>query len=62
MPRVPIRKGGWSARISRQERTCMNKYPVGEYDCFEFFVEECMTNHYVGGKPQVERWKESSKS
>jgi hypothetical protein len=34
----------------------------GEYDCFEFFVEECMTNHYVGGKPQVERWKESSKS
>jgi hypothetical protein len=28
------------------------------YVCFEFFIEECFTNHYVDGKPQVGRWKE----
>ena len=36
--------------------------PADRYVCFEFFVEECMTNHYVGGKPQVSRWKEPAGS
>ena len=31
--------------------------PQDRYICFEFFVEECLTNHYVGGKPQSKRWK-----
>jgi hypothetical protein len=33
--------------------------PAERYICFEFFVEECLTNHYVEGKPQFARWKES---
>lgn len=32
--------------------------PQGRYVCFEFFVEECMTNRYADGKPQFARWKE----
>ena len=32
------------------------------YVCFEFSVEECLTNHYVDGKPQLARWKNPSKS
>ena len=32
--------------------------PAERYVCFEFFVEECLTNHYVGGKPQYGRWRE----
>jgi hypothetical protein len=37
--------------------------PKGDYVCFEFLVEECLTNHYVDGKPQLVRWKEpTSKS
>ncbi|HMD78951.1 MAG TPA: pyridoxamine 5'-phosphate oxidase family protein [Nitrososphaerales archaeon] len=34
--------------------------PSGKYVCFEFLVEECMTNHYVDGKPQLVRWKDPS--
>ena len=34
--------------------------PTADYICFEFLVEECLTNHYVDGKPQVARWKEST--
>ena len=34
--------------------------PKGDYVCFEFLVEECLTNHYVEGKPQLVRWKESA--
>jgi Pyridoxamine 5'-phosphate oxidase len=33
--------------------------PAERYICFEFFVEECMTNHYVDGKPQFAHWPES---
>jgi len=36
--------------------------PSGTYVCFEFFVEECMTNQYVNGNPQVTKWKESAGS
>jgi len=36
--------------------------PADRYVCFEFFVEECMTNHYVEGKPQLSRWKEPAGS
>jgi len=32
--------------------------PRGRYVCFEFLVEECITNHYVDGKPHPVRWKE----
>jgi hypothetical protein len=39
------------------ERSCPYT-PSPRYVCFEFFVEECFTNHYVDGKPQVSRWKE----
>jgi Pyridoxamine 5'-phosphate oxidase len=36
---------------------------TADYVCFEFLVEECLTNHYVDGKPQPARWKEpTSKS
>lgn len=31
--------------------------PQDRYICFEFFLEECLTNQYVGGKPQFVRWK-----
>lgn len=34
--------------------------PSDRYVCFEFFVEECLINHYVEGKPQFKRWKEPS--
>jgi hypothetical protein len=34
--------------------------PKGKYICFEFMVEECLTNNYVDGKPQFARWKEST--
>lgn len=34
--------------------------PKGEYVCFEFLVEECLTTHYVDGNPQYARWKESA--
>jgi hypothetical protein len=34
--------------------------PADRYVCFEFSVEECLTNHYVDGKPQFARWKESN--
>ena len=33
--------------------------PQSRYVCFEFLLEECMTNHYVGGKPQFARWAEA---
>ena len=36
--------------------------PADRYVCFEFYVEECMTNRYVGGKPQPTRWKEPAGS
>jgi pyridoxamine 5'-phosphate oxidase-like protein len=32
--------------------------PADRYVCFEFFLEECLTNHYVDGNPQFSRWKE----
>jgi hypothetical protein len=31
--------------------------PADRYVLFEFSIEECLTNHYVGGKPQFSRWK-----
>jgi hypothetical protein len=31
--------------------------PADRYVCFEFFVEECLTNHYVNGKPRFVHWK-----
>ena len=34
--------------------------PADRYVLFEFFIEGCFTTHYVGGKPQYARWKESS--
>ncbi len=34
--------------------------PSNRYVCFEFLVEECFTNHYVDGKPQLSRWKDPS--
>ena len=34
--------------------------PAERYICFEFFIEECLTNHYVEGQPQFARWKEST--
>ena len=34
--------------------------PAERYTCFEFFIEECLTNHYVNGKPQSKRWKGST--
>jgi hypothetical protein len=34
--------------------------PKGDFICFEFLMEECLTNHYVDGKPQYARWKEST--
>ena len=36
--------------------------PADRYICFEFRVEECLTTHYVDGKPQYSRWKETSVS
>lgn len=33
--------------------------PAERYLLFEFYVEECFANHYVGGAPQFSRWKES---
>jgi hypothetical protein len=36
--------------------------PADRYVCFEFFVEECLTNRYVDGRPQFARWKESAGS
>jgi Pyridoxamine 5'-phosphate oxidase len=36
--------------------------PTERYVCFEFFVEEALSNHYVDGAPQFVRWKETSKS
>jgi hypothetical protein len=33
--------------------------PSNRYVCFEFFVEEGLTNHYLEGKPQLKHWKES---
>jgi len=32
--------------------------PKGRYICFEFKLEECITNTYVDGVPQIGRWKE----
>ncbi|HXZ89864.1 MAG TPA: pyridoxamine 5'-phosphate oxidase family protein [Candidatus Dormibacteraeota bacterium] len=32
--------------------------PKGRYICFEFKLEECITNTYVDGVPQTGRWKE----
>jgi Pyridoxamine 5'-phosphate oxidase len=40
-------------------RGCPYDPSQGSYICFEFFVEECLTNHYAGGKPQLSRWKEA---
>jgi len=34
--------------------------PKGVYICFEFLVAECLTTHYVDGKPQYARWKDSA--
>jgi hypothetical protein len=37
--------------------------PAERYILFEFQIEECFVNRYVGGKPNYARWKEpSSKS
>ena len=33
--------------------------PRERYVCFEFKLEECMTNSYVDGLPNVKHWKES---
>ena len=41
---------------------CPYDASTGEYDCFEFLVGECMTNHYVGGNPQVVKWKDPASS
>ena len=32
--------------------------PAERYVCFEFFVEECLANHYVEGVPRLTHWKE----
>jgi hypothetical protein len=32
--------------------------PKDRYICFEFKLEECMTNTYVGGGPNTRHWKE----
>jgi hypothetical protein len=32
--------------------------PADRYVLFEFYVEECLTNHYANGEPQFSRWKE----
>jgi hypothetical protein len=32
--------------------------PMDRYICFEFKVEECMTNTYVDGVPNIRHWKE----
>ena len=34
--------------------------PNDRYICFEFKLEECMTNTYVDGVPNTRRWKEGS--
>ncbi len=34
--------------------------PADRYVLFEFFIERCLTTHYVDGKPQFVRWKEST--
>jgi hypothetical protein len=36
--------------------------PAERYICFEFLVEQCLTTHYIDGKPQYSRWKEPSAS
>ncbi len=33
--------------------------PADRYVLFEFLVEECFVNHYVGGSPSYSRWSES---
>jgi hypothetical protein len=33
--------------------------PKERYICFEFKIEECMTNEYVAGVPKTRHWKES---
>ena len=35
--------------------------PKDRYICFEFKIEECMTNTYVDGVPNTKRWKEKSR-
>jgi hypothetical protein len=32
--------------------------PKERYVCFEFKLEECMTNTYVGGVPNLNHWRE----
>ncbi len=32
--------------------------PNDRYICFEFKLEACMTNTYLGGVPNVRRWQE----
>jgi hypothetical protein len=32
--------------------------PKDRYVCFEFKLEECLTNTYSGGLPSTKRWKE----
>jgi uncharacterized pyridoxamine 5'-phosphate oxidase family protein len=34
--------------------------PNDRYICFEFKLEECMTNTYADGVPNTRRWKEGS--
>lgn len=31
--------------------------PKERYVCFEFMLEECMTNVYEAGRPNIRRWK-----
>ena len=36
--------------------------PKERYICFEFKLEECMTNTYTDGVPNTKRWKEKSRA
>ena len=36
--------------------------PKGRYVCFEFKLEECMTNTYVDGVPNTRHWKAKSRA
>ena len=35
--------------------------PKDRYICFEFELEQCMTNTYVDGLPNTKKWKENSR-
>ena len=36
--------------------------PQARYICFEFKIEECITNTYVDGAPNAKHWREGSKT